>query len=277
MSTEYPQFATGYAQYPPAQDQYAAPVSAPPVTDQGEAFPPVAYPQEGAADYPEPVAYPQLTVPAGYPGEVPEASGLPQAGAYPPPSAYPTAPPWAAASPEPEPAPSYPGQAVTGHGGLLVPFPDEMQHASRAQPPAVWPVAIFTLFFGILGAFSASRRAGAARRGRNSTAPYWITYLVTLAAAGFVWFVMSAVVILPLVDSIQESSRLSAVQDAVVNDGQLKGANIDVTSAQCRAISDRNAAGMREYLCRLTLGDGHTGSLMLTADTDGHWTSPPGA
>jgi hypothetical protein len=413
---EYPQFATGYAQYPPAQDHYAPSVSAPPATYSPGGYHAVAYPQEGAAGFPEPVAYPQLTVATAYPQEagvqqgygavddaVTEPRGMrvhsahrppedaphpdayppapapapapaeynpaagpaeyapagyapaadptgyaptadpaeyapaeyapagyapagyapagyapaaspagyaptadpagyaaaggppgyaqaggpsqapaysaaggpaPSGGGYPPPSAYPTAPPWAAtAQAAPAPAPPHPGPLATEHGTLLVPFPDEMRNASRAHPPAVWPVTVFTLFFGFPGVISAARRAADARRGRNSTAPYWITLLVALAASAFIWFVVGAVVIKPIYDDVREDQRLAAVQDAIVHDGQLQKANLTATGARCRAIAERDAEGMREYLCRLTLDDGRTATLTVTADANGGWVT----
>ncbi|WP_203709246.1 hypothetical protein, partial [Actinoplanes digitatis] len=197
-----------------------------------------------------------------------------QAGASAPPSAYPTSPPWAAtAQVSTTPAPAAPAQPATEHGSLLVPFPDEMRNASRSHPPAVWPVTVFTLLFWVLGVISAGRRAADARRGRNSTAPYWVTFLVTLAASSFIWFVVGAVVAVPLFTDIREGQRLAAVEDAILHDGQLQKANITATKAECRAIAERRADGMREYLCRLSLNDGRTATLTLTADSDGNWVS----
>ena len=259
---DYPQFVTGHAQYPPPPppEYRPEPVSAPPAgypTDGYPAgtYPAVSYPQEGAAGYPVPVPYPQP-------------------GAHPPPAAYPTAPPWATAQPAAATGPAE--QPLPQYGGLLVPYPDEMQHASRAQAPAVWPVAVFTLLFGIVGLVSAKRRADQARRTRNSSAPYWIAFLVSAAAGAFIWFVVSAVVIGPALTEFQENQRLAAVQRNVVGDGQLKKARIEATAAQCRAVTDRDAAGMRDYLCRLTLADGNTASLTLTADESGQWYSGSG-
>jgi hypothetical protein len=148
-----------------------------------------------------------------------------------------------------------------------------MRNASRAHPPAVWPVTVFTLFFGLPGIISAARRASDARRGRNSTAPYWITFLVALAASAFVWFVVGTVVVKPIYDDVREGQRLAAVQDAIVHDGQLQRANITATGAQCRAIAERDAAGMREYLCRLSLSDGRSATLTVTADENGTWVT----
>ncbi|GAA3342851.1 hypothetical protein GCM10020358_39350 [Amorphoplanes nipponensis] len=298
----HPQFAMGYAQYPPvhhepapyrpaafapaqrdahhhaahhdaaqrdaaqrdaaqrdaAQQPISAPPAAYPTGGYPGGYPPVSYPQQGAPGYPEPVPYPQ-------PGA-----------AAPAPGAYPTTPPWATpAPPAAGPAPA-PGRPALPHGGLLVPYPDEMQHASRAQAPAVWPVAVFTLLFGILGAVSAKRRAAQARRGRNSAAPYWIAFLASAVAGAFCWFVVAAVLVGPVLTGIQENQRLEAVQRNVVGDGQLRDAHITATAAQCRAVTERNPDGMRDYMCRLTLADGHTATLALTADESGQWHSGPG-
>lgn len=229
-------------------------------------YPAVSYPQQGSAGYPMPVAYPQP-------------------GAYPPPAAYPTAPPWATAPPAaqstapPRPAAprsvsaAGPGAVPAQFGGLLVRYPDEMRHASRAQAPAVWPVAVYALLFTVLGAVSAQRRADQARRTRNSTAPYWIAFLVSAAVGAFCWFVLAVVVGAPALTEIQEANRLEAVQRNVVGDGQLREARITVTAARCRAVSERDAEGMRDYLCRLTFQDGKTGTLALTADESGRWHS----
>ena len=241
---DLPQFSTGYAQYPPAPEHYAP--------QQSGGYPAVSYPQEGAVGHPVPVPYPQ---PGGHA------------------EAYSTAPPWAAAPPAG--ASAAPELPLPQYGGLLVPFPDEMKHASRAQAPAVWPVAVFTLLFGILGAVSAKRRADQARRTRNSTAPYWIAFLISAAAGAFCWFVVSAVVIGPVLTDVRETQRLEAVQRNVVGDGQLRDARIAVTGAQCRPVTERDALGMRAYVCRLTLQDGRTATLSLTADESGQWQSRP--
>jgi hypothetical protein len=178
-------------------------------------------------------------------------------------------------TPHPQEHPGTPPGPPPQYGGLLVPFPDEMRHASRAQAPAVWPVAAFTMLFGVLGAISAKRRADQARRTHNSTAPYWIAFLISVAASTFCWFVLAAVLVVPMLAEIRETNSLEAVQRNVVADGQLKDARITVTAAQCRAVTDRDAAGMRDYLCQLTLEGGRTGTLAVTADESGQWHSEP--
>jgi hypothetical protein len=135
---------------------------------------------------------------------------------------------------------------------------------------------VFTLLFSVLAVASPKRRAAQARRIRNSAAPYWIAFLVAAGAGAFIWFVVAAVVIGPVLTDVRENQRLEAVQRNVVGDGQLKDAGIEVTAAQCRAVTDRSAAGKRDYLCRLTLAGGKTGSLALTADESGQWRSGSG-
>jgi len=311
---EYPQFTAGYAQYPPAQYLSARelharqPVSAPPAGYPVEGvsagdYPAVSYPQEGAAGYPVPVPYPQPSThpsPSAYSTAPPWATrptnhgGAPALGPSTPPE-RPGIPSERLGIPQerlgipserqgipqerqgiPQERPGIPQEEpLPQYGGLLVPFPDEMRHASRAQAPAVWPVAVFTMLFGILGVVSAKRRADHARRTHNSTAPYWIAFLISVAAGAFCWFVLAAVVMVPLLSEIRETNRLEAVQRNVVGDGQLKDARIAVTAAQCRAVTDRDAEGMRDYLCQLTLEGGRTGTLALTADESGQWQAQP--
>jgi len=213
------------------------------------------YPQEGAASYPQPTPYPQ-------------------------PAVYPTNPPWATA-PAPDAQQHEPPQAGAGEpvpvvGGLLVPFPEEMNKVSRAQAPALWPVAVFTFllpFLGLIfGLVAAVRRSGRARRGGSSAAPYWITWAVSVVAASFVWLVLAVTVVMPAWVNYYESVQLKAVQSNVLHDGQLAKANVSASEAECHASSDRRADGTRDYLCRLTLGSGENGQITVTADTSGNWT-----
>ncbi|GAA2561582.1 hypothetical protein GCM10010435_36750 [Winogradskya consettensis] len=191
---------------------------------------------------------------------------------YTPQGVYPTNPPWAptAAGGEAEPGSAYDSQ-VPVVGGLLVPYPEAMRNAAKAQPPALWPVAVLTFFFSLAGVVSAARRANRAQRGGNSGAPYWIAWAVSLVAGSFVWFVISLTVIQPAVTDFLESRAQSAVENQVLHDGQLAKANITATKAECNAASERRADGTRDYLCNLTLNDGKTGQVTVTADKDGTW------
>jgi hypothetical protein len=187
-------------------------------------------------------------------------------------TAYPTSPPWA-----PPPAPPAVSQPAppphTMHGQLLVPYPEEMQNADRPRPPAVWPVVVCTLLFGVFGAISASRRMRRARRMRISTARYWIAFLVTLVAAGFLSFVVATVAALPIIDNVRETVAVDAVQQNLVRDGRLqKTAGMTATAATCTAVDMRRSDGKRDYNCLLTLSDGRTGTIGVTADRAGDWT-----
>jgi len=207
---------------------------------------------------------------------------------HPPAPAYSTAPPWAtppatppdpAAQPDPTaPAPAYGtvtpwGAPYQEHGQLLVPYPEEMHTAARAEPPAWWPVVVITFFFGVFGLISASRRANQARRGRNSTAPYWIAWGVTAAVLSVLGAIAAAVSV-PAYLAYREDVITKVVQENILNDGRLQAsAHITAATANCEPISPRDAAGARRYDCVLSLEDGRTGSLVVTADEAGNWTA----
>jgi len=187
---------------------------------------------------------------------------------------YPTSPPWA----PPAQPPAFPAAPVTmppsTHGQLLVPYPEEMHNAGRPRPPAVWPVAVFTIFFGILGAVSASRRATRARHGRNSTAPYWLTWVITLVARALLVFVVTTMVVQPFVADRRETTAVEALQHNLVSDGTLtRTVGVKATTATCTAIGPRAADGTREYSCLLKLDNGKTGTVGVTADRAGTWTA----
>jgi hypothetical protein len=201
---------------------------------------------------------------------------------YPPPpqpqSAYPTAPPWA--NPAPPPAdepPSAPSTATPGEtpylqtGQLLVPYPEEMRNAARPTPPTWWPVIIWTLLGNIFGAISAARRSSVARRGGNSSAPYWITWAATMAVSATL-SVAALVIALPAYLSYQEQGVTRQVETNMRTDGTLKTLlGVGATAVNCDPLTDRNEAGARTYDCALTLEDGRTGTLTVTADAGGSW------
>ena len=194
------------------------------------------------------------------------------------PPAYPTAPPWAtpaAATPQP-PAPGAAtpyGAPYPQHGQLLVPYPEEMVNAARPRPPSWWPVVAWTFFFGPLGAVPASRRAGRARRGRNSAAPYWVAWGVTMAL-GAVLGVAVAAIGVPAFLAQREAALTRVVQEKVQADVQAgAAANGTGATVRCEPAGPRDAGGLRSYRCLLALDDGRTGTLAVTADADGNWTA----
>ena len=54
-----------------------------------------------------------------------------------------------------------------------------------------------------------------------------------------------------------------------------KSAQVTATAANCEPVGARDASGIRRYDCVLTLDDGRTGTLAVTADADGNWTTVP--
>jgi hypothetical protein len=225
-------------------------------------------------------------VPYGPPGTTQPQP--PHAPPQPPPSAYPTAPPWATPAanvPMPDAAHEPPatygaaspyGSPYQEHGQLLVAFPEEMKNAGRPTPPSWWPIVPLT-FLVLPGLVSAARRAKRARRGRNSRAPYWITFGAALVVFAYAWSL-----IVPagqdVWQSFRERSYTTAVQQQIVKDGQLKTkSKVTATSAKCTATAPRGADDQRRYSCVLKLDDGRTGTVEVTADPKGHWTAVPPA
>ncbi len=142
-------------------------------------------------------------------------------------------------------------------------------------PPAWWPVVAWTFVFGVFGAASASRRADRARRGRNSVAPYWVAWAVTLAVTGTLWLAGLAVGV-PVFQDWREDTVTTALERNLVGDGRLaETALVTATDAGCEPVGPRDPAGQRRYDCALTLKDGRTASLTVTADADGAWTAVP--
>lgn len=191
---------------------------------------------------------------------------------HPPSTAYPTAPPWAPPpAPQDEAAPHL--VPYTPHGQLIVPFPEEMLNASRAKPPAWWPVIAWTFFFGIFGVVSAARRAAMARRGRNSPAPYWVAWGATAAVLTVTGAIVAAVGV-PAALQYREDTLTRTVQANLVRDGELaKTAGLTATAADCRPVGLRDSDGMRTYECLVQLEDGRSGSMTVTADADGVWSA----
>jgi hypothetical protein len=146
-----------------------------------------------------------------------------------------------------------------------------MHNAARPKAPSWWPVVVWTLFFGLLALTAVIRRVDQAKRGRNSVAPYWVAWGVTMALSGAIG-AMVAVAGVPAYLAYREGAVTELVQEKVVGDGQIEATGLAATSASCEPTGAR-VDGQRPYDCVLTLEDGRTGSLSLTADTDGTWVS----
>ena len=202
---------------------------------------------------------------------------------HPPAQTYPTSPPWATpppAAPVEAAPPAYGGVAPYGspmppYGQLLVPYPEEMRNASRPTPPSWWPIALLTFLIPIAGLISTVRRSTQARRGRNSEAPYWITFVASLAGSVLFWCVIFVTAV-PVYLNFRETAITKTVQEQIVTDGQLTSkSRLTATSAVCEPNGPRAGDGQRLYSCLLKLDDGRTGTIDVTADKDGHWTAVP--
>jgi hypothetical protein len=161
------------------------------------------------------------------------------------------------------------------YGQLLVPYPEEMRNASRPTAPSWWPIAPLTFLLIIPGLISASRRAGQARRGRNSQAPYWVTFAVSLAVSLLIHGVAYEVG-RPVYQNFHEAGITKTVQRHIVKDGQLKAkSRLTASTASCDPTGARADDDQRHYSCLLKLDDGRTGTIDVTADSDGNWTAVP--
>jgi hypothetical protein len=194
----------------------------------------------------------------------------------PPPATYPTAPPWA---PEPAPAAALPEAPLQPYGQLLVPYPEEMQNASRVGAPSWWPIILWTLIFGgLIGLIPTVRRANRARRMRGSVAPYWITWAVTFAAGTFASYALVVPVATATVIDTLEHARTDRLQSALAHSSDLKTATgATPSAAQCEPTATRTGGGDRRYTCLIRFTDDSTGTLDVVATPDGQWTAvqPP--
>ena len=186
--------------------------------------------------------------------------------AYPGPTVEPPPPVYGAVIPYDQPLPP--------HGGYLVTHPDRLE--SERSLPKVWPVAVFTLLFSVLGAVSASRRANRAKAAGGAAAPYWLTFGI-VAVAGFVLSgVVTVAVAIPAYLAVREEAAVTALQENLVTDGRLAAeAKLKATAARCDAEGERGDDDRRPYVCVLTLSTKRTGTLHVTADSAGVWAMAP--
>ncbi|MEU4427270.1 hypothetical protein AB0F81_42155 [Actinoplanes sp. NPDC024001] len=197
------------------------------------------------------------------------------------PGHYPTAPPWAS---PPAPVPVAPPEPLFGglvppygdpenkHGQLLVRFPEEVHAAARPEAPSWRPVVVLTFFFGLVGAVSAMRRAGKARRYGRNRAPYWLAFAGTYVFALAFWTVLAVNVALPAYLNYREGAVTKNLQSVILDDGRVEKALLaEVSGAVCAPEADRGADGLRPYLCTFDLTEGGKTSLHVRADERGNW------
>jgi hypothetical protein len=194
---------------------------------------------------------------------------------------YPTAPPWAG---PPDPAPVAPAELLYGglvppygdpenkHGQLLVRFPEQVHASARPEAPSWRPVVFLTFFFSLLGAVSAMRRAGKARQYGRNRAPYWIAFVATWLAGAAFWSMLTVNVALPAYLNYREQAITKTLRSGILGDGRVETAlAAEVNGATCSPDGDRDADGMRTYLCTFDLVEGGKTSLYVRADERGNW------
>ncbi|GIE29911.1 hypothetical protein Ait01nite_029560 [Actinoplanes italicus] len=196
------------------------------------------------------------------------------------PGHYPSAPPWA--DPEPVPAPAAPAPLYGGtvppydspdnkHGQLLVRFPGEVHAGHRPEAPSWRPVVVWTFLLSVLGVISVLRRASQARRYGRSRRPYWIAFLATLLAGAAFWTATVVVAAIPVYEYRVESGITDQLRDTLASDGRVKKQFGAVSGVECTPETDRNAEGLRTYLCTFQMSNGKTNGLFVSADTEGNW------
>jgi hypothetical protein len=76
--------------------------------------------------------------------------------------------------------------------------------------------------------------------------------------------------------SWREDLVTTAVEKNLVGDGRLaETARVTATAAACKPVGARGTDGRRRYACALTLTDGRSASLTVTAGRNGAWTAVP--
>ena len=181
----------------------------------------------------------------------------------PPYGSYSTSPPWAPPPPPAAPPDAPWGPAAwNGHGGLLVPYPEEMALANRPEPPSWIPVAVWTFLLFPIGFVSARRRARAALIGRNDQHPYWIAFGVTLAVTTVLNLILVFSVALPVYLDYRDKAEAKSVASAIVGAGA-------ADTATCER-SGTTTAGLRLYTCQVARDDGHSATVQIQTDAKGH-------
>jgi hypothetical protein len=197
------------------------------------------------------------------------------------PAHYPSAPPWAGdpepVAPPPTATPLYGGTVApydspaNKHGQLLVRFPGEVHADHRPEAPSWRPVVIWTFLLSALGVISVLRRASQARGYGRSRRPYWIAFLATLLAGAAFWTATVVVAAIPIYEYRVESGIAKELQTALTSDSRVKKRFGVVSGVECTPETDRNAEGLRTYLCTFQMSNGKTNGLYVNADVKGNW------
>ncbi|MEU4694859.1 hypothetical protein [Actinoplanes sp. NPDC023714] len=164
------------------------------------------------------------------------------------------------------------GSPANKHGQLLVRFPGEVHLSGRPPAPSWRPVAAWTFFLSVLGVIPAMRRAGRARRFGHERSRYWIAFGATLVIGAAFWSAVAYGVAWPAYRHFEEKSLTASLEETILGDGRIaKSVGATVADPSCTPEGDRNADGLRTYVCSFTKVDGAKTSVFVSADTNGNW------
>lgn len=190
---------------------------------------------------------------------------------YPPPG-YPAPP---SLSYPPASQAGYPGYSSPGAQpafGQWAPYGAHPSQTNGFTGPAAWPVAIFTVIFGVFGAISAARRSSDARALGLPTAPYWWTFGGSLVGGFVLWMLSLGILIAVAVPLFEQSRNVMNADQLEVQLMQSSAAGVTVTQADC--VDDSvNRHGAGTYRCQVTFSDGGAESYPVTVDDDGTWAA----
>jgi len=208
----------------------------------------------GTAPYP-----PTGTFPSSYAG--PHYSGAPYAGA----PGHGGATYGGAASAGRPPSFDAPGY---GYGYSAAP-----SWGSHLTGPKAWPVAVFTVFFGIFGAISAARRSNDARALGLPGGRYWGVFAGALVGSFAVWTLVLGLAIAVSVPAYLHAT--TTVMSTVELEQELEASNTvggSVTHATC--VEDAvGPTGSGTYECLISVSDGAALPYRITVSPDGSWAA----
>lgn len=210
----------------------------------------------------EPPTTPPTGAPAAEQGWTRGTAAYPPTGNFP--GGYPGTPHFGLGTPPP-PSFDTPGY---GYGYSSAPaWPQQI------EGPKAWPVAVFTLLFGLFGAISAARRSSDARALGLPGGRYWAVFAGALVGGFAIWTLVLGVLIAITVPLYQASK--SSVMTPTALEQQLEASSTtegSVNDATC-AEEAVDATGTGTYQCLISFSDGSALPYRITVADDGSWAA----
>ena len=175
-----------------------------------------------------------------------------------------------------------PGPASYGPGSPPPTFDSpDYDYGYRATPgwtpaidgPKAWPVAVFTVLFGIFGALSAARRSTDARAQGLPGGRYWGVFAGALVGSFAIWtFVLGVGIAVTVPLYLETTSTVMTTNELEQELASSDSVGGSVTGATClEEAVDPLGAGT--YSCRLRLDDGADLPYRITVSDDGSWAA----